>query len=134
MELVRRPEWFDVLVTENLMGDILSDLAAGLLGGLGVAPSADLGDRHAVFQPCHGTAPDLAGGDVANPLAALLSGVMLLDHLADTHDDPNPRAAARRIEAAVATALDAGEAQTADLGGSASTTAAARAILRRIRS
>jgi 3-isopropylmalate dehydrogenase len=134
MEFVRRPEWFDVLVTENLMGDILSDLAAGLVGGLGVAPSADIGERHAVFQPCHGTAPDLAGKDVANPIAAMLSGVMLLDHLADTHDDPAPRAAARRIEAAIDSALLAGEAQTADLGGGASTSASARAIIRRIRS
>ena len=134
MEFVRRPEWFDVLVTENLLGDILSDLAAGLVGGLGVAPSADIGDRHAVFQPCHGTAPDLAGKDVANPLAAILSGVMLLDHLADIHDDPAPRAAARRIEAAIDSALLAGEAQTADLGGRASTSASARAILRRLRS
>ena len=102
MEMVRRPGRFDVLVTENLFGDILSDLAAGLVGGLGVAPSADLGDRHAVFQPCHGTAPDIAGRGIANPLAAILSGVMLLDHLADTHDDPAPRDAARRIDAAVA--------------------------------
>ena len=68
-----------VLVTENLLGDILSDLAAGLVGGLGVAPSADVGDRHAVFQPCHGTAPDIAGRGVANPLAAVLSAVLLLD-------------------------------------------------------
>jgi 3-isopropylmalate dehydrogenase len=90
MELVRRPEWFDVLVTENLMGDILSDLATGLIGGLGVAPSADLDDRHAVFQPCHGTAPDLAGRDVANPLAALLSGIMRLDHLAIPTTIPPP--------------------------------------------
>jgi 3-isopropylmalate dehydrogenase len=134
MEFVRRPEWFDVLVTENLLGDILSDLGAGLVGGLGVAPSADIGDRHAVFQPCHGTAPDLAGKDIANPLAAILSGVMLLDYLSENHDDPAPRAAARRIEAAIRTALLAGEAQTADLGGRASTTASARAILRRIRS
>ena len=126
MELVRRPERFDVLVTENLLGDILSDLAAGLVGGLGVAPSADLGDRHAVFQPCHGTAPDIAGRGVANPLAAILSGVMLLDHLADRHDDPAAEAAARRIEAAVAAALAAGEARTADVGGRASTREATR--------
>ena len=132
LELVRRPERFDVLVTENLLGDILSDLAAGLVGGLGVAPSADVGDRHAVFQPCHGTAPDIAGRGVANPLAAILSGVMLLDHLADAHDDPSPRAAARRIEAAVAAALAAGDAQTADIGGRWSTTEATRAILRRL--
>ena len=134
MELVRRPEWFDVLVTENLLGDILSDLTAALVGGLGVAPSADLGDRHAVFQPCHGTAPDLAGKDVANPLATILSGVMMLDHLADRHDDPAPRAAARRIEAAIAGALAAGEAQTADIGGRCSTSDSARAIIRRLRS
>jgi 3-isopropylmalate dehydrogenase len=132
MELVRRPERFDVLVTENLLGDILSDLAAGLIGGLGVAPSADVGDRHAVFQPCHGTAPDLIGRGVANPLATILSGVMLLDHLAQSHDDPAPAAAARRIEAAVAGALAAGEAQTADVGGRASTRDAARAVLGRI--
>ena len=132
MEMVRRPGRFDVLVTENLLGDILSDLAAGLVGGLGVAPSADVGDRHAVFQPCHGTAPDIAGRGVANPLAAILSGVMLLDHLADARDDPAPRASARRIESAVAAALEAGEAQTADLGGSASTLEATRAVLRRI--
>lgn len=132
MEMVRRPEQFDVLVTENLLGDILSDLAAGLVGGLGVVPSADLGDRHAVFQPCHGTAPDIAGRGVANPVAAILSAVMLLDHLADTHDDPAPRAAARRIEAAVIAALDAGEAQTADVGGAATTRESSRAVLRRI--
>ena len=132
MELVRRPGRFDVLVTENLLGDILSDLAAALIGGLGVAPSADLGDRHAVFQPCHGTAPDIAGLGIANPLAAILSGVMLLEHLADAHHDLSLRAAARRIESAVAAALDAGEALTADLGGRATTAEATRAILRRI--
>ena len=132
MEMVRRPGRFDVLVTENLFGDILSDLAAGLVGGLGVAPSADLGDRHAVFQPCHGTAPDIAGRGVANPLAAILSGVMLLDHLADTHDDPAPRDAARRIDAAVTGALASGQAHTADIGGHASTADITRAILARI--
>jgi 3-isopropylmalate dehydrogenase len=132
MELVRRPQRFDVLVTENLLGDILSDLGAGLIGGLGVAPSADLGDRHAVFQPCHGTAPDLIGKGVANPLAAILSAVMMLDHLADTHDDPTPGAAARRIENAVAVALASGDARTADLGGKATTRGATAAILREI--
>ncbi len=132
MEMVRRPAQFDVLVTENMFGDILSDLAAGLVGGLGVAPSADLGDRHAVFQPCHGTAPDIAGRGIANPLAAILSGVMLLDHLADRHDDPAPRDAARRIDAAVAGALASGEAHTADIGGRASTADVTRAIVTRI--
>jgi 3-isopropylmalate dehydrogenase len=132
MELVRRPARFDVLVTENLLGDILSDLAAALVGGLGVAPSSDVGDRHAVFQPCHGTAPDLIGQGAANPVATILSAAMMLDHLADRHDDPAPRAAARRIEAAVAGALGSGEARTADLGGGAGTRAATRAVLARI--
>jgi 3-isopropylmalate dehydrogenase len=129
MELVRRPGRFDVIVTENLMGDILSDLAAALVGGLGVAPSADVGDRHAVFQPCHGTAPDIAGQGIANPVAAVLSGVMLLDYLADRNDDEAPRAAARRIEGAVAAALGDGSARTADLGGRATTAEATAAIL-----
>src|SRR5208337_3932940 len=96
--LVRRPERFDVMVTENLLGDILSDLAAGLIGGMGVAPSADLGDRHAVFQPCHGTAPGLAGLGVANPVATILSCAMLLDHLARTNQDDASARAARLIE------------------------------------
>jgi 3-isopropylmalate dehydrogenase len=132
MELVRRPERFDILVTENLLGDILSDLAAGIVGGLGVAPSADLGAKHAVFQPCHGTAPDIAGTGIANPLAAILSGVMLLDYLGDMHRDSAPRAAARRIEAALGQALDAEEAQTMDIGGQATTRSATRAIVDRL--
>ncbi len=132
MEMVRRPERFDVMVTENLLGDMLSDLAAGLVGGLGVAPSADVGERHAVFQPCHGTAPDIAGKGLANPVAAILSGVMLLDHLADSHGDPAPREAARRVEEAVADALKAGEAQTPDVGGRASTAESGRAVLKRL--
>jgi 3-isopropylmalate dehydrogenase len=132
MELVRRPERFDVLVTENLLGDILSDLAAGLVGGLGMAPSADVGDRHAVFQPCHGTAPDIMGRGVANPVAAILSGAMMLEYLADRHNDPAPREAAARIETAVASALADDEAQTADVGGHASTRDATGAILRRL--
>ncbi len=132
MELVRHPGRFDVLVMENLLGDILSDLAASLIGGLGVAPSADIGDRHAVFQPCHGTAPDIAGLNLANPIAAILSGVMLLDYLAERHADPAPAAAARRIESAVSRAIASGEALTADIGGRATTRDAAEAILRRL--
>src|SRR5919108_716985 len=79
--LVKRPWDFDVLVTENMFGDILSDLTAGLIGGMGMAPSADLGDRHAVFQPSHGTAPDIAGQGIANPLAAILSAAIMLEWL-----------------------------------------------------
>ena len=74
------------MVTENMFGDILSDLAAGLIGGMGMAPSADIGDKHAVFQPCHGTAPDIMGQGMANPTAMILSAAMMLDWLADKHD------------------------------------------------
>ena len=86
--MVRKPWDFDVMVMENMFGDILSDLAAGLIGGLGMAPSADIGDKHAVFQPCHGTAPDIMGQGKANPTAMILSAAMMLDWLADKHDHP----------------------------------------------
>jgi 3-isopropylmalate dehydrogenase len=132
MEMVRRPGRFDVVVTENLLGDILSDLAAGLVGGLGVAPSADVGEKHAVFQPCHGTAPDIAGLGIANPTAAILSAAMLLDYLSDRSGDPHPRAAARRIEEAVAQAVRSGAALTRDVGGDASTAQAAGAVVDRL--
>ena len=132
MELVRRPERFDVLVTENLLGDILSDLAAGLVGGLGVAPSADLGDRHAVFQPCHGTAPDIAGRGIANPFAAILSGAMLLDHLARTGQDGDAGRAGRMIEQAVAGVLAEQAVLTADIGGGSSTREVTEAIVARL--
>ena len=83
--MVRAPWEFDVLVTENMFGDILSDVGAALIGGMGMAPSADLGDRHGVFQPCHGTAPDIAGRGVANPTAMFLSAAMMLDWLGERH-------------------------------------------------
>jgi 3-isopropylmalate dehydrogenase len=129
LELVRRPERFDVIVTENLLGDILSDLAAGIVGGMGVAPSADLGDQHAVFQPCHGTAPDLTGRGVANPVAAILSCAMMLDHLAHTRRDEALARASRRIQAAVAGAVGPGNTRTADLGGSSSTDDVTKAVI-----
>ena len=99
--LVKRPWDFDVMVTENMFGDILSDLAAGLIGGLGMAPSADIGDRHAVFQPCHGTAPDIMGQGKANPTAMILSAAMMLDWLADKHGLESAAEASERIERAV---------------------------------
>src|SRR5581483_3451833 len=110
---------FDVLVTENMFGDILSDLGAGLVGGLGLAPSAEVGDRHALFQPSHGSAPGLVGTGTANPLAMVLSGAMMLDWLGDRHADQTARAAGRRVEAAVARVLKAGDPLTPDLGGTA---------------
>jgi 3-isopropylmalate dehydrogenase len=85
LDLVRRPWDFDVLVTENMFGDILSDLGAALIGGMGFAPSADIGDDHAVFQPCHGSAPDIAGTGKANPTAMFLSAAMMLDWLGRRH-------------------------------------------------
>ena len=99
--LVKRPWDFDVMVMENMFGDILSDLAAGLIGGMGMAPSADIGDRHAVFQPCHGTAPDIMGQGKANPTAMILSAAMMLDWLADKHGLEQAAEAGEQIERAV---------------------------------
>jgi 3-isopropylmalate dehydrogenase len=132
LDLVRRPERFDVIVTENMFGDILSDLAAGLIGGMGVAPSADIGDRHAVFQPCHGTAPDIAGQGIANPVATILSCAMLLEHLSRTKQDPAPAEAARRIELAVRRALADGQARTPDIGGNCTTRDVNEAVMARL--
>jgi 3-isopropylmalate dehydrogenase len=107
-KMVKKPWDFDVMVMENMFGDILSDLAAGLIGGLGIAPSADVGDKHAVFQPCHGTAPDIMGQGKANPTAMILSAAMMLDWLADKHDHPPAAEAALRIERAVDKAYASG--------------------------
>ncbi len=106
--LVRRPWDFDVMVMENMFGDILSDLTAGLIGGMGMAPSADIGDTHAVFQPCHGTAPDIMGKGLANPTAMILSAALMLDWLADRHDHAPAARGAQAIEAAVDRAFAAG--------------------------
>jgi 3-isopropylmalate dehydrogenase len=99
--LVKRPWDFDVMVTENMFGDILSDLTAGLIGGMGMAPSADIGDRYAVFQPCHGTAPDIMGQGRANPTAMILSAAMMLDWLADKHGLESAAEASESITRAV---------------------------------
>ena len=130
--MVQRPWDFDVLVTENMFGDILSDLGAGLMGGLGLAPSADIGEDHAVFQPCHGSAPDIAGKSVANPHAMILSAAMMLDWLGNRHSIPRLIEDGKRVTEAVYKVLDAGECLTHDLGGSASTKDAARAVMDRI--
>lgn len=122
MQLVMRPEQFDVIVTTNLLGDILSDLTAGLVGGLGLAPSGNIGDRYAVFEPVHGSAPDIAGKGIANPTAAILSAAMLLEYLGEVE-------AARRIEAAVDKVLAEGP-HTPDLGGTATTEAFTEAVIR----
>jgi 3-isopropylmalate dehydrogenase len=126
--LVRRPWDFDVLVTENMFGDILSDLAAGLIGGMGMAPSADIGDTHAVFQPCHGTAPDIMGKGLANPTAMILSTALMLDWLAERHDHAGAAEGARRIEQAVDDAFAAGL-KPCEFGGPDGTEAVAKAVL-----
>lgn len=113
--LIQRPQTFDVIVTENMFGDILSDLAAGLVGGMGMAPSADIGGKYGVFQPSHGTAPDIAGKGIANPIATILSAAMMLEWLGIEEG-------ARRIHSAVDSVMSEGH-RTADLGGSISTTA-----------
>jgi 3-isopropylmalate dehydrogenase len=126
--MVKKPWDFDVMVMENMFGDILSDLAAGLIGGLGIAPSADIGDKHAVFQPCHGTAPDIMRQGKANPTAMILSAAMMLDWLADTHDHPPAAEAAERIERAVDKAY-AGGIKPMEYGGKDGTTEIANAVL-----
>ena len=126
--LVRRPWDFDVMVTENMFGDILSDLTAGLVGGMGMAPSADIGDNHAVFQPCHGTAPDIMGQGKANPTAMILSAAMMLDWLGDKLGIESATEAGERIERAVDKTY-AGGIRPMEFGGSNGTADIANAIL-----
>jgi isocitrate dehydrogenase (NAD+) len=125
MSLVMHPEKFDVLLLPNLYGDIVSDLAAGLVGGLGVVPGANIGDDCAVFEAVHGSAPDIANKNLANPTALLLSGLMMLDHIGE-------RASSERIHAALGRVLAAGKIRTRDLGGEATTTAFTDAICREL--
>lgn len=129
LDLVRRPWDFDVLVTENMFGDILSDQTAALVGGMGVAPSGDIGDAHGLFQPCHGSAPDIAGQGRANPTAAILSAAMMLRWLAGRCGDEAPGTAAGRIEAAVDAAFASGRLRPHDLGGRDGTAAVRDAVL-----
>jgi 3-isopropylmalate dehydrogenase len=128
LDLVRRPWAFDVLVTENMFGDILSDLGAALMGGMGYAPSADIGDAHAVFQPCHGSAPDIAGRGVANPTAMILSGAMLLEWLGERHGEPRAVRAGSLLRRAVDAAFAGGRLVTPEHGGTAGTRMVAAAI------
>jgi len=125
MQLVQKPELYDVLVLPNLYGDIISDLAAGLVGGLGVAPGANIGTEAAVFEAVHGSAPKYAGQNKANPTALLLSGVLMLRHLGEIE-------AAERVEQAVIDVIAEGRAVTYDLGGSAGTSEMADAIIARL--
>lgn len=127
---VLAPEAYDVVVAENMFGDIISDLAAGTIGGMGMAPSGDIGDDHAVFQPSHGTAPTIAGQSIANPLATILSAALMLDWLGERHGDAAAIEAGRRINRAVEVVLAEGRARPRDLGGKDSTGAVAEAVCR----
>jgi isocitrate dehydrogenase (NAD+) len=114
MQMVLKPEQYDVLLLPNLYGDVMSDLAAGLVGGLGVVPSGNIGDQAAMFEAVHGTAPDIAGKGLANPTALLMSSIMMLDHLGE-------RSAARRVESALEKVYREGKHTTQDVGGKAGT-------------
>jgi 3-isopropylmalate dehydrogenase len=129
--MVQKPWIFDVAVTENMFGDILSDLGAGLMGGMGFAPSADIGDEHAVFQPCHGTAPDIAGKDIANPTAMFLSGAMMLEWLGERHGCAPASRAGELVRMAVEASL-ASDVRPFESGGRDGTRALARAALARL--
>ena len=131
MKLVQDPSQFDVLLLENLYGDVVSDLCAGLVGGLGVAPGANIGNDRAVFEAVHGSAPDLAGQGLANPLALLMSAVMMLNYLGNERSDPRCLKVADRIKNAYNGALAAGQ-TTRDLGGELSTDGFANVILERL--
>jgi isocitrate dehydrogenase (NAD+) len=125
MQLVMRPEQFDVIVTTNLFGDIISDLCAGLIGGLGLIPGANIGEKAAIFEAVHGSAPDIAGKGVANPVALMLGAVQMLGHL-----EREPEAA--RLRTAIVATLQAKDHLTPDLGGAGTTTSLAQAIASRV--
>ncbi|MEM9708568.1 MAG: isocitrate/isopropylmalate family dehydrogenase [Pseudomonadota bacterium] len=131
--MVQKPWMFDVMVTENMFGDILSDLGAGLMGGLGVAPSADIGHDHAVFQPCHGSAPDIAGQGIANPFAMILSAAMMLDWLGAREGITALNEHARNLQDAVDAVIAERRHITSDIGGQATTVEAAEAVALKIK-
>lgn len=131
MKLVQDPNQFDVLLLENLYGDVVSDLSAGLVGGLGVVPGANIGDDRAVFEAVHGSAPDIAGKGIANPLALLMSAEMLLEHVAATRNDAQCGDVAARLRDAYTQALKDGE-KTGDLGGKLNTERFADAVIERL--
>ncbi len=131
MRMVQDPTQFDVLLLENLYGDVVSDLCAGLVGGLGVVPGANFGEDGAIFEAVHGSAPDIAGQNLANPLALMMSAVMMLNYLAETTGDEQHSRVAQRIKLAYDEALTQGE-KTRDLGGSLGTVEFADAIIARL--
>lgn len=126
------PERYDVIVTENAFGDILSDLGPATVGGMGMAPSGDIGDRHAVFQPSHGSAPTIAGKGIANPIATILSAAMMLDWLGDRHPGMKLKEAGELIDNAVTAFLKKKQGLTVDIGGNGSTSSTGDGVLREI--
>ena len=128
LDLIRKPWDFDVLVTENMFGDILSDQTAALVGGMGMAPSGDIGDDHALFQPCHGSAPDIAGQGKANPTATILSAALMLDWLAERHGNQALARAAERLELAVDAVYASGKIVPHEFGGRDGTREIAAAV------
>lgn len=126
MQMVSNPSQFEVIVTMNLYGDILSDLAAGLVGGLGMVPGANIGEDIAIFEAVHGSAPDIAGKDLANPTALILSAVMMLNHIGEFEK-------AKIVEKAVEDTLAEGKYRTKDLGGTATTTEFTNALIAKIK-
>jgi 3-isopropylmalate dehydrogenase len=133
VHMLKKPDFYDVIVAENMFGDIISDLGAGTVGGLGIAASAELGEAHGLFQGAHGSAPDIAGQNLASPVATILSAAMMLRWLAERHGDSGLQEDGQRIERAVEAVLAAGEAVPHDLGGSASCSDMTAAICRQLR-
>ena len=128
LDLIRQPWNADILVMENMFGDILSDLAGGLVGGMGMAACAEIGDETGLFQPAHGSAPDIMGMDRANPMAAILSGVMMLDYLADKLDLPAYGEASRLLDHAITAAFENNNVRPMEFGGNMGTRAVTKAI------
>lgn len=133
MALAMKPQGFDTIVVTNMFGDILSDLAAGLVGGLGLAPGLNVGDRYAMAQATHGSAPDIAGRKIANPYAIIVSAQMLLAWLGQRHADPAAVSAAQKIDHAIHLALSDDGVRTPDIGGNATTDEFGRAVIQRLR-
>ena len=132
VHLVNRPDFYDVIVTENMFGDIISDLGAATIGSMGMSPTAEVGDNNGFFQAAHGSAPDIAGQGVANPLGTILAGAMMLDWLGRRHDDDSMTEGAQRIQAGVEAVLGAGEVTPRDLGGTSGTREIVDAVLRAV--
>jgi 3-isopropylmalate dehydrogenase len=132
MYMVRRPSHFDVVVTENQFGDIISDLGPGTVGSMAISPSGDIGDSYGLFEPAHGSAPDIAGKGIANPIGQILSARMMLDWLGERNQDTQAQAAARAIELAVEKTLADPRYLTKDLGGKARTAAVGDAVAKAV--